>query len=397
MTHKIPIWNIFIVFLMCLMLLGTFNASNLTLKSFGLASIVILLVVTTFFMFLQIIKYRKVFKAQLDIIIFSSIYVSILLISFMFNPSLSGMINIFQFILCIGFLLFISIIKWNKQRLKILSILASLFILIHFLIWFNTGFVVKFQSIYLNPNNFAPFICYILFILIVARWYSKKRLLYTFLIAVSLVILLGTNSRSVLLSLTMAFFTYKLWGTIIKTKFRFVSFILIIFSILLFNIYIYPNLSKWDYFPYIDTIIQQYTGKRLMSGREYIWPALLDIIAQKPFLGHGPGTVSSDFIDFGSSAHNLYLQIALQTGYLGLISFFILLFNFWLIIWKARHNKIVQLSASFFITTLIHQSFEISLIQNQLAVGIMQWLVLGIGISFVIHKDVNKKQQHQKL
>ena len=60
-------------------------------------------------------------------------------------------------------------------------------------------------------------------------------------------------------------------------------------------------------------------GRRLMSGRDVLWPVVWKAIAEHPVLGAGPGTVLSDIYTTNLSAHNLYLQIGLQIGYGGFV------------------------------------------------------------------------------
>jgi len=61
---------------------------------------------------------------------------------------------------------------------------------------------------------------------------------------------------------------------------------------------------------------------------EEIWPVLIDEIKTRPWLGHGVEVTASDFIASDLSAHNLYLQVTLQTGFLGFITFLGFLLGF---------------------------------------------------------------------
>ena len=49
-----------------------------------------------------------------------------------------------------------------------------------------------------------------------------------------------------------------------------------------------------------------------------------------------------------------------------------------------------RLTGSFLIGILIHESFEVNLIQNNLTIGIVMWSVLAVGIgSLFIERQIN--------
>ncbi|OIU67788.1 hypothetical protein BHE18_12490 [Rossellomorea aquimaris] len=158
-------------------------------------------------------------------------------------------------------------------------------------------------------------------------------------------------------------------------------------------IFVYPQLPYWKYFPYFENLMLEYTGKSIMSGRDDIWRPVIAAINEQPWFGYGPGTLPIDVTGIDLSTHNLYLQIALQNGYLGLLVFIILLLYFWIIFYRNLKDKTVRLVASFFIAILIHQSFEIALTQNQLSIGLMQWFIISVGISQVMYLNENHRPQ----
>lgn len=68
--------------------------------------------------------------------------------------------------------------------------------------------------------------------------------------------------------------------------------------------------------------------------RKVVWFASWDYIAERPFLGHGYDTFSYYFLDFfpleeskGFDAHNAYVQITFDMGFLGLFAY-LLIFTF---------------------------------------------------------------------
>ena len=93
-----------------------------------------------------------------------------------------------------------------------------------------------------------------------------------------------------------------------------------------------------DYLPYDS--IASFLGKdlRFMSGatftgRTYIWDSVISSIAQSPLFGYGyQQFVATDIYQFYSqtnygSAHDLWLQIAFQGGFVGLLCFLLAYFS----------------------------------------------------------------------
>ena len=57
-------------------------------------------------------------------------------------------------------------------------------------------------------------------------------------------------------------------------------------------------------------------------------------------------------------------------------------------------NKLVRLSAAGFIAILAHQLFEITLVQNQLSIGLFQWVVIATGAGMTLKNyDVKKESE----
>jgi O-antigen ligase len=130
----------------------------------------------------------------------------------------------------------------------------------------------------------------------------------------------------------------------------------------------------------------KYTGKNLLSGRDYIWNILLDLISNKLWLGYGAGALPSHFFDTDLSSHNLYLQISLQVGILGLILLLIFLYFIWMKLRLSLNDKKTALVASYFVGIIIYQLFEITLTQNNFGLAIIQWLIIGLGLSLSFNK-----------
>ena len=60
----------------------------------------------------------------------------------------------------------------------------------------------------------------------------------------------------------------------------------------------------------------------------------------------------------------------------------LLLIKIWSLYYLNKKNKIVKISASYFVGVLIHQVFELSLTQNNLPFGLIAWVIIAIGIKY---------------
>ena len=60
---------------------------------------------------------------------------------------------------------------------------------------------------------------------------------------------------------------------------------------------------------------------------------------------------------------------------------FVCLYLIWLALWNGRGSPHVRIACAFMLGLLIHQTFEISFTQSDVAVGLMQWLILAIAVS----------------
>lgn len=371
--------TLLVVTIFSMLLLGTLNAANSSISRLGFLSLASALGITNIISLIRYFKTQKINKTHALLIAFSFTFIAISFISSLNNFSSEALTNIGQFILCIGLVVFLSTIEWNRIKIKITGNLASLFILIQFSIWAVNGFPQSFSSIYANPNLIGPYMLFTMFFVILAIKTTKKWI-YLPIIFLGLLVMLGSDARSALFAGLIALIIYFIWKPITSSKKVFVLFFLIVVTILLSFVFLYPKLPEWEHFYYFESLMLEYTGKSLMSGRNVIWTIITDVINQQPWFGYGSGASASSVTHLNASTHNLYLQIALQNGYLGLSVFLILLFTMWMTFWKNKNNITVRLSASFFIAILIHQSFEIALTQYQLSIGLIQWTIIAVGL-----------------
>jgi O-antigen ligase len=132
-----------------------------------------------------------------------------------------------------------------------------------------------------------------------------------------------------------------------------------------------------------NTLVTSEGGRTLMSGRQILWPAVWQAFEANPVFGMGPATVPGDLYSTTLSAHNLYLQIGLQLGFVGFGFLLLLFWSLWRATrpvglpstWAAENLMTVVVTM-----VIVHSLFGVFLFQNALVIGVPVWMVLGIGL-----------------
>lgn len=197
--------------------------------------------------------------------------------------------------------------------------------------------------------------------------------------------------------------------------------------------------------PFLDSLLGEadrfargYLGGRLLSGRTSLWSEALDWIAESPWQGQGTGAIIADLEkaqelgplmtadeippdpradpfdglfslqpvtaapisrELGRlgdlhpayntdprSAHNLFLQIAIQTGLPGLAALTALCLSLFISLISKSGAKIQPLQCYVAACTALFvylSAFEVFLLQNVLFWGVFAWILMGIGASLV--------------
>lgn len=115
--------------------------------------------------------------------------------------------------------------------------------------------------------------------------------------------------------------------------------------------------------------------KSAFSGRDLIWATILAELAANGFQGFGLGALPGGLLEGhyeGLSAHNGFIQLAYQFGFIGLSLFFLGCVS--LFVWLSNHVR-SSVGLAIFLGALIHEMFEVSLIQNHFGPGMVFWVV----------------------
>ena len=381
-----------VFFVFTSLIIGTLNSMTNVFSVVGLLALMFVLVFSNFVLLTHHLIYRKVRVEHFVILVITILFSSISIISAFYNSLPFEIVNTAQFILCLGFTVFISTLNWNGKTINIIYVLTSVFVLFNFFIWIINGFPRMFSSIFPNSNTFGPYMFLSIFIILLKLQTTKNKVSSYFILFTALLLMLFSDTRSIIIASIVAIIIYTIWKYITATKLLSTLFFTIFTIIMCIVLFLYPRLPQWSNFYYVEKWMIETTGKSMMSGRDEIWLAVTEVINLSPLLGYGPDTIPSDILVGNYSTHNIYLNIALQTGYIGLLVFFILIYFIFMNLRKNRNHNSGKLVGAYFFAILVHQMFEITLIQNQLSIGLLQWLVIGIGLSFSINLNKNTSQ-----
>lgn len=151
----------------------------------------------------------------------------------------------------------------------------------------------------------------------------------------------------------------------------------------------------------IDSVLDE--GGRLNSyaWRKVVWLASWDYIINKPYFGHGYNSFSYYFLDFFPlesntefDAHNAYVQIAFDMGFLGLLAY---LFLFFRILQRLFRFRLFDKPGGAIIIGLICSYIVVSYSDNMLFYLSYNWYFwLILGVFYYIPIDVLNKKFEKK-
>ena len=192
---------------------------------------------------------------------------------------------------------------------------------------------IRVFSSFSHPNIFA---FYLVLIVTLALFFIKSQVFVfsmklkktlIFLIFSGVILLVLTKTRSAWVALLVMMAVY---GLLCERKYLLIGFGCVCLALLvpsiherIFDIF---NGSNVD-----DAINQGYGKLNSFAWRVVVWSSSWEHILQKPFFGHGYDTFSYYFLSFfplgetkGFDAHNMYVQLVFDMGFLGLLGLLIL-------------------------------------------------------------------------
>ena len=248
-----------------------------------------------------------------------------------------------------------------------------------------------------NPTYIGFFNLLISFVLLYFIFEEKKlltKLFYYLILFLNLFSMLTSETRGSLLGLIFGILTfsfyYLLFSKIEKTKkikiFTLSFFIFLIFTLLVFYT---PLASKLPGFNRLNETLKNPIS---VFPRIFAWKIFLDGFKARPILGYGPETEPIVFFKFFDPKiyeyeaaifdrpHNKFVQILVNSGILGLISFFLIFIFFFYFLFKNKDLNLLQkASLTGFIFAYLVQNFSLFDMQAS-------YLVFFFGLSLVYSK-----------
>ena len=370
MKNNIP--NLNLIKLSCLILfmsyLGAINSvAILSLNKFGAIFLLFSAVLCQLIMLKLPDKFLLVNKH-----LFSSLIplISLTVLFILFSKgNIKSFNNAFLVFLYITFMLYFYKIGqldssnfFKKYLINMLNLLSLPFIIL-FILYPN--YVASENIIFSNPNTTGLY-CGMLFLSLYLLTMDYKYKIGLFYILIGLGLIALSDSRTSLIAYIVSVTLVSFRAYFFKIRFlaKLIIVALILLSIIIIYLSVYADLGL------LIGISSKISQKNIESGRQLVWPLVLDKITLKPWFGWGGGSSIEEVTGEKLSAHNLYIQIAYQLGIFGLIS----IYSFYFILWKSilknctKQNLNLMFSAlGILIFVVLIQNFEVTLFQNNIA------------------------------
>lgn len=275
--------------------------------------------------------------------------------------------------------------SWLDRRFTDLRFVRNVILLqlLLFVIWWPlTGFVTNYYSAFYGHGNIlgGVLLGYLAIVVYIQRTQKTgNKMIYYVMYALMAFLLLMTNSRSAML--TIAVFLVGLWFVSCrKEKAAFRRSVLLLaasmMAVVAFTV-IYPQLLNTELGTQLELFSREYLNKNFFSGREVIWKNLEDLIVKSPYIGYGLDRIPGDFFSTDFSSHNLWLQTALQGGFVGIVTLLLFYLNAIRVAVDRRFPQ-WRIAVAFGAAFIVHECLEVSLTQNNLPVGMIVWFFLGL-------------------
>lgn len=268
-----------------------------------------------------------------------------------------------------------SIFKFGKIIFVVLLVPA-------FFVFINGGD----SAIRLFDNQFSFTIYKILFPCTFFILVKSKKMLIN-IIPISL-FFLAIGERTTALCLYIVYAVYLMLGVLKKSKnFYKLFFYIFVFCLIIFP-FIYVYIRHLPIGDMLDQITYQETGAYFFSGRNRIWEIAIDYFKKSPLFGYGIGNKILVENGITWSTHNLYIYLLLQGGIVGTSIFIVFMRSIWMRFFNHLNDRIVKLSAAYFISIMFYSGFELTLIINSVNISMYLWLVISMGLMKINYNKI---------
>jgi O-antigen ligase len=275
---------------------------------------------------------------------------------------------------------------------RLTMLVVALFSTIYLALWISEGMPLQFQAWMINKNWLGIQLFFMTVASVGAMRYLREPLERLFCLAVisALALLLfASSSRASTLAAAVFLVTYFIWPILVRRRWILKS--VFIFTLILSAAIIpfYIALSISPFAARLDEWSVSTTGQTFFSGRQIVWSVYILLISSAPWLGHGfafDKIIDTALLEglpehyAGLSAHNLYLMISVQTGVVGLLTFGLFVVGIWNLLARNPGNRAFRLAGPAFLAFLVHEIFEVTLVQNNLLGAWPMWLLIGFAL-----------------
>lgn len=197
------------------------------------------------------------------------------------------------------------------------------------------------------------------------------RLVLILIISIALAIM--SESRSIFLAIVVLFIWPIVTAPFASPKIRSVfGLSILLLPLALISLIAVGGLSN------IQDLIPVVGDKSPFSGRDIMWIDIIFELDRNGYRGFGLGSLPGGILAGpyeGLSAHNGFLQIFYQLGVIGLVVF---LFTCGLLIVSLTRRKDSGISVAILVAALVHEMFEVVLLQNHFGPGLLLWLTVTL-------------------
>lgn len=142
-------------------------------------------------------------------------------------------------------------------------------------------------------------------------------------------------------------------------------------------VWFFLNVERGGLARELGQTIAELSGRRANSGRDILFPYLLEASQESPVFGLGAGTLPRDIISTGFSAHNYYIQLYLQLGALGLAILAVFLITVWSLLARGK-SAAAKFGSALFIMFVVHNATEVIMFQNAAVMAVPAWSAIGL-------------------
>lgn len=219
-------------------------------------------------------------------------------------------------------------------------------------------------------------------------------------IAIAVIALISSFSRGAAVALLGGGVVYFVFGWVVKK--RQVGNVLLV-GLVATLISVSSGFDSWvetESAKSISAVVEDYTGKKLDTGRAKFWASAMSDISGSPVHGIGVNARRSwerelsDGRVITLSVHNYFLAVMLEAGAAGLFVIIILLLG--LINVFAHGGPLsFRLAFAIFVGILLHQTTQVSLTTGTFTAGFLMWFLLGV--CFRLGKYANAEHYYEKV